>query len=61
MRVELSGLCGKKCYEWIRMISTDHREPNFFVLIFRMSGVKESINQILGCVWITVLGDLYHE
>jgi len=39
--------------------STDHREPKKHFDNFKLSGVKESVNHIWGCVWIAVVGELW--
>jgi len=47
-----------KCYKWIGMTTMFHREPKKHFEGFRLIGVKESVNQIWGGVWIAVVGEL---
>jgi len=51
-----------KCYEWVGLASTDHWEPkkNTF-LNFKMTRVNEVVNQIWGCMWITIVGKLWRH
>jgi len=44
----VAWLVWSKFYEWMRLAATDHREPKNHFKSFRISGVKESVNQILG-------------
>jgi len=45
--------------KWMRLATTDHREPKIHFKSLMMNGVKESVNQIWGGVWIAVVGELW--
>ena len=42
------------------MAVTNHKEPKKHYEGFRLNGVRESVNQIWGGVWITVVGELWY-
>jgi len=55
----VSWLVWSKCYEWMGLAGIVHRKPKKYFESFRMSGVKESVNEIWGGVWIVVVGELW--
>jgi len=54
----IAWLVWAKCHEWVGMASMSHRNSKNHLLIFRMSGVTESVNQVWG-VRIVVVGELW--
>ena len=54
----VAWLVWSKCHKWMGLTLSDHREPKKHFESFRLSGVKKSVNQIWGCVWIEVVGEL---
>ena len=49
------------CSEWVGTTFVGHRDPKDHFLSFRMSGVTESVNQVSGCVWLAVVGELWNH
>ena len=50
-----------KCFEWTGLASTNYWESKQHFLNFKMGGVNERVNQTWGCVWITVVGELWEH
>jgi len=55
----VAWLVWAKCYEWMGLAATDHRKPKKHFASFKVSGAKDSVNLIWGCVWIAVVAELW--
>ena len=52
-------LVWSKCSEWLGVASTEHCDPKMHFSNFKISGMSKRVNQILGCVWVAVVADLW--